>query len=84
MGASNVQRGDGDRRLAGTDQPDSVLWSGTVSFQTVPAPDTFRIVIREFELIPIWTGSATGATEYGQRLVYATIIAYDYPAIAKE
>jgi hypothetical protein len=65
-------------------QPDSVLWAGTVTFKTTPAAGDFRVVVREFERIPIWSGSAGGATEYGQRLVYAAIVPYDYPAIARE
>ena len=65
-------------------QPGSVLWAGTVAFATAPAAGDFRIVVREFEQIPVWSGSAREATVYGQRLVYAAIIPYDYPAIAKE
>ncbi len=63
-------------------QPDSVLWAGTVVFKSAPAIGDYRVVIREFERIAIWTGSTSGDTEYGQRLVYAAIIPYDYPAIA--
>jgi hypothetical protein len=63
-------------------QPDNVLWAGTVVFKSAPAIGDYRVVIREFERIAIWTGSTSGDTEYGQRLVYAAIIPYDYPAIA--
>jgi hypothetical protein len=65
-------------------QPDSVLWAGTVAFQTAPASGDFRVVVREFERIPIWQGSTSAPVEYGQRLVYAAIIPYDYPALANE
>ncbi len=66
------------------DQPGSLLWAGTVAFNTAPETGNFRIVVREFERIPVYSGSAGGGTQYGQRLVYAAIIAYDYPPIAKE
>lgn len=63
------------------DQPGSVLWSGSVTFQSPPASDEFRIVVRECERIRIYTGTTGGTPEYGQRLVYAAIIPYDYPAL---
>ena len=31
-------------------QPESVLWSGTISFATEPRPGEFRVVVREFEV----------------------------------
>lgn len=65
-------------------QPNSVLWSGTIAFSNTPAQGEFRLVVREFELIAIWTGSTGGAPVYGQRLVYAAIVPYDYPALAGE
>jgi hypothetical protein len=65
-------------------QPAAVLWSGTVSFVTPPEEGNFRIVVREFERIPVYTGSIINPPVLGQRLVYAAIIPYDYPAIAHE
>jgi hypothetical protein len=63
-------------------QPAAVLWSGVISFTTPPEEGSFRVVVREFERIPIYSGVEGGATEYGRRLVYAAIIPYDYPAIS--
>ena len=59
-------------------QPASVLWSGTVLFAKKPEAGSYRVVIREFERIPIYNGEA-GTVEFGQRLVYAAIIPYDPP-----
>lgn len=64
-------------------QPAAILWSGTLAFATPPEEGKFRIVIREFERIPIYLGEAyVRQPEFGQRLVYASIIPYNYPAIS--
>src|SRR5579859_3218478 len=63
-------------------QPNSLLWSGTIRFTKYPAPGRFRVVIREYELLPRdpnTAESASGAAVYGQRIVYAAIIPYDFP-----
>jgi hypothetical protein len=61
-------------------QPNAVLWSGSIVFKNVPRPGQFRIVIREFEILPIDPPiGATVAAAYGTRLVYAAILSYDYP-----
>jgi hypothetical protein len=55
-------------------QPESVLWSGTITFATQPRADEFRVVVREFEV----TGTIPG-TASGSRLVYAAILPFDFP-----
>ncbi|HLY43003.1 MAG TPA: hypothetical protein VKR52_17445 [Terracidiphilus sp.] len=67
-------------------QPDSVLWSGNIAFKSPPDQQEFRVVVREFERIRIYQsgGGARGGNEYGQRLVYAAIIPYNYPQIEKD
>jgi hypothetical protein len=61
-------------------QPYSVLWSGSLVFVKTPPARQFRVVIREYERIPIDAApSAAGVVNYGERLVYAAIINYDYP-----
>jgi hypothetical protein len=54
-------------------QPESILWSGTISFATQPRPGEFRVVVREFEV----TGTIPG-TASGSRLVYAAILPFDF------
>lgn len=54
-------------------QPESVLWSGTISFAAQPQPGEFRVVVREFED----TGTIPG-TASAQRLVYAAILPFDF------
>jgi hypothetical protein len=58
-------------------QPASVLWAGTIVFAKRPSPGQFRVVIRELEQLPV--DGPDGTTDTGSRLVYAAIIAYDYP-----
>jgi hypothetical protein len=62
-------------------EPDSVLFSGTVHFARRPPPGQFRLVVREFEILEIDPPpTATSHTpEYGARLVYASILPFDYP-----
>lgn len=55
-------------------QPESVLWSGTISFAAAPRPGEFRVVVHEFEM----TGAVPG-TAPGSRLVYAAILPFDFP-----
>jgi hypothetical protein len=58
-------------------EPDAVLWSGSVVFAKTPAPDQFRIVVREFERIQI---DSTGLVPVlGERLVYVAIVDYAVP-----
>jgi hypothetical protein len=54
-------------------QPESILWSGTISFVTEPRPGEFRVVVREFEE----TGAIPG-TASAKRLVYAAILPFDF------
>ena len=62
-------------------QPASVLWSGTVAFAAEPEPGAFRLVVQEFEVIEIDPAvvSTTGRAEYGRRLIYASILPFDFP-----
>lgn len=55
-------------------QPESVLWAGTIAFATAPRPGQFRVVVREFELIGTIPGTSTAS-----RLVYAAILPFDFP-----
>jgi hypothetical protein len=62
-------------------EPDAVLWSGTVSFAQTPPHGEYRIVIREFERLPVATASPVmSGRGFGERLVYLAIIDYDFPA----
>jgi hypothetical protein len=76
-------------------EPNSVLWSGTIQFAKAPAAGQFRVVIREFEQLPVDPPPglhvrADGPIRVtrplpiervwvGSRLVYAAIFPYDYP-----
>ena len=64
-----------------TPQPGSVLWSGKVQFPDTPAPGQYRIVIREFEVLPDHTPGAIASSD--ARLVYASIVPYDYFPLGK-
>jgi hypothetical protein len=62
------------------DSPSSVLWAGTIKFAAAPEPGTFRVVVREFEVLqidPPASGESAGPV-YGQRLIYASILPFDY------
>jgi hypothetical protein len=64
-------------------QPDAVLWSGSITFGQPPEAGRFRVVVREFEVLPRDPSpaeAATGAPVFGQRIVYAAIIPYDFPS----
>jgi hypothetical protein len=62
-------------------QPDSVLFAATVSFAHRPPPGQFRLVIREFEVLQIDSPlpGISREPDYGSRLVYASILLFDYP-----
>lgn len=59
------------------DEPTAVLWAGSIKFAHDPPVGRFRVVIREYERIEV---EAPGEDLLlGQRLVYAAVIAFDYP-----
>jgi hypothetical protein len=60
-------------------EPDAVLWSGKITFAKTPPAGQFRVVVREFERIRI-DPATPGEVTYGERLVYAAIVNYDYPS----
>ena len=62
-------------------QPESVLFAATVNFARRPPPGQFRLVIREFEVLQIDSPLAgiSDKPDYGARLVYASILPFDYP-----
>lgn len=66
-------------------QPGSVLYAATIRFATRPAPGTFRLVVREFEVLPIDPPptALSDKPEFGTRLVYASILSFDYPLNAE-
>lgn len=69
----------------GSGNADAVLWSGTVAFTKTPVQGQFRVVVREFEILPIDSPPAfvhEGNT-FGERLVYAAILPYDFPSSGK-
>jgi hypothetical protein len=62
--------------------PDEMLWAGTIAFARMPPPDEYRVVVREYELLPIdptLIRRLPRVTQYGRRLVYAAIIPFDFP-----
>jgi hypothetical protein len=62
-------------------EPGAALWSGTIVFARRPLAGEFRIVVREYEVIPGDPPANSAVTTISvQRLVYATIMAYDFPA----
>jgi hypothetical protein len=66
-------------------QPESVLFSATVRFARRPPPGRFRLVIREFEVLQIDppVAAISDKPEFGSRLVYASILPFDYPLDAE-
>lgn len=60
-------------------EPKAALWSGRIAFSQVPSPNRYRVVIREYERIPIDPTDGTTGAIYGERLVYLSIMAYDFP-----
>ena len=67
----------------GSGSPDEVLWAGAVTFTKMPPPDQYRVVIREYEILPIDPTvrfrRLDQMGQFGERLVYAAIIPYDFP-----
>jgi hypothetical protein len=67
----------------GSGSVDEVLWAGILSFNQMPPKDQYRVVIREYETLPVdptvtvSTLAEVGA--FGERLIYAAIIPYDFP-----
>jgi len=59
----------------------AALWSGSILFAKAPPVGRYRVVIREFERIAVDAASQNIADPpaIGKRLVYAAILAYDYP-----
>ena len=61
--------------------PQSVLWLGSIIFPTAPPAGRYRVVVREFEIYQIdpFPGDIfIEGPNYGERLVYASIIAWDF------
>ena len=54
---------------------------GTITFAKAPPRGQFRVVIREFENLPAdaASGKIIDPPTTASRLVYATILPYDYP-----
>lgn len=67
----------------GSGSPDEVLWAGTVVFTAMPPVDQYRVVVREYEVLPVDPSLRLRRIEelgqLGERLVYAAIIPYDFP-----
>ena len=64
------------------EQPDSILWSGSVAFKTMPTAGRFRIVVTESEVWPIDPTPieiGIGFQSLGSRIVYAAVIPYNFP-----
>ena len=61
-------------------EANAVLWSGSIQFKKTPPVGRYRIVIKEFETLPVDAPSRiiTDPPVVGQRLVYAAVIPYDY------
>lgn len=62
--------------------PDEVLWAGTITFARMPPPDQYRVVVREYETLPVDPTMIRRfpiVTQFGRRLVYAAIIPFDFP-----
>jgi hypothetical protein len=57
--------------------PGSVLWAGSIVFQKTPPSGSFRVVVREYEQIPV--DVTLIGDNLGVRLVYAATIPYDFP-----
>jgi hypothetical protein len=62
--------------------PDDRLWAGTITFAQAPPADVYRVVVREFEMLPVDPTVAAAlpvVSQFGERLVYAAIIPFDFP-----
>jgi hypothetical protein len=63
--------------------PAATLWMGSITFPTAPAPDVFRVVIREYELHPADSPLEREFIDnpyHAERLIYAAIIPWSFPA----
>ena len=58
-------------------EPASLLWSGRITFASTPAPAEFRVVVQEYEQMATAI-AADGTPTYGSRLVYASILPFDF------
>jgi hypothetical protein len=61
----------------------STLWQGAIVFSKRPANGEFRVIIREFEILPVDPPPNTdviAAISHGERLVYASIIPWTFEA----
>jgi hypothetical protein len=67
-------------------QPESVLFAATVRFASRPPPGRFRLVVREFEVLQVDPPptAISDKPEFGARLVYASILPFDYPLDVEE
>jgi len=66
----------------GSGNPDEALWAGTITFVQIPPANQYRVVIREFETLPVdptVTANIAAVSQFGHRLVYAAIIPFDFP-----
>ena len=65
---------------SGSGSPDTMLWSGSIEFKKMPPKGQYRVVVREFEILRRDPGLpfAIIVEAFGQRLVYAAIIPYDF------
>jgi hypothetical protein len=63
------------------DDPGSVLFACEIRFARRPAPHAFRVVVREFEILPVDPPPVApdDGSHFGGRLVYAAILELDYP-----
>jgi hypothetical protein len=59
-------------------EPSSVLWAGTITLAKRPGRGRYRIVVREYESMPA-ESPAGGDPVTSSRLVYASIIPFNYP-----
>jgi hypothetical protein len=62
-------------------EPNTILWSGNIVFAKTPPRGQFRVKIQEYETYPAdaSSGKITDPPTQAQRLIYAAILAYDYP-----
>jgi hypothetical protein len=69
----------------GSGSLDTMLWSGSIRFAKMPPKGQYRVVVREYEVIrrdPNLPFAMAVEVAYGQRLVYAAVIPYDFPGRA--
>jgi hypothetical protein len=70
-----------DEDMPAPAQAGSVLFSAQIRFAKRPTPGAFRVVVREFEILPVDPPLVTldDGPQLGSRLVYASILDLDYP-----